>query len=230
MSLSRERSESGNYHRSCYTLYIQLAVLRVRVITLTHAIAKSTEHSLNISLICTSYFSSYTPPHPLTHPTHTPTPHTHSVVVMLCGGNIDTTVLGRSLERGLAADGRLVRFCVCLKDRPGSLCDLTKLLREHNASVKDIEHERTWLKGSIYDVEVLVCVVWCGCVCGCDLMYHRNYPDGFFCSVLLVMHALLTKSPHYNYNYMYRLTPPPPTLTDISSVRTLTDISSMCTD
>ena len=171
MSLSRERSESGNYHRSCYTLYIQLAVLRVRVITLTHAIAKSTEHSLNISLICTSYFSSYTPPHPLTHPTHTPTPHTHSVVVMLCGGNIDTTVLGRSLERGLAADGRLVRFCVCLKDRPGSLCDLTKLLREHNASVKDIEHERTWLKGSIYDVEVLVCVVWCGCVCGCDLMY-----------------------------------------------------------
>ena len=73
---------------------------------------------------------------------------------MLCGGNIDTTVLGRSLERGLAADGRMVRFCVCLKDRPGSLLDLTKLLVEHKASVKDIEHERTWLKGSIYDVEV----------------------------------------------------------------------------
>jgi hypothetical protein len=29
-----------------------------------------------------------------------------NVVVPLCGGNIDTTVLGRVLERGLAADGR----------------------------------------------------------------------------------------------------------------------------
>ena len=47
---------------------------------------------------------------------------------MLCGGNIDTTVLGRSLERGLAADGRLVRFCVRLPDKPGSLLTLTQFL------------------------------------------------------------------------------------------------------
>ena len=85
---------------------------------------------------------------------HWLTPISCSVVVMLCGGNIDTTVLGRSLERGLAADGRLVTFCVCLEDRPGSLLALTQLLVEAKASVKDIEHERTWLKGSIYDVEV----------------------------------------------------------------------------
>ncbi len=78
----------------------------------------------------------------------------HSVVVMLCGGNIDTTVLGRSLDRGLAADGRLVRFVVRLPDRAGSLCQLTQLLMNIKASVKDIEHERTWLEGSIYDVEV----------------------------------------------------------------------------
>ena len=37
----------------------------------------------------------------------------------LCGGNIDTTVLGRCLERGLAADGRLVKFTVTVSDRPG---------------------------------------------------------------------------------------------------------------
>lgn len=76
------------------------------------------------------------------------------MVVVLCGGNIDTTVLGRSLERGLAADGRLVTFCVCLEDRPGSLASLTQYLLDQKASVKDIQHERTWLKGSIYDVEV----------------------------------------------------------------------------
>ena len=58
----------------------------------------------------------------------------HSVVVMLCGGNIDTTVLGRCLERGLAADGRMVRFAVRLEDRAGSLSGLTKLLQDHKAS------------------------------------------------------------------------------------------------
>ncbi len=31
------------------------------------------------------------------------------VVVALCGGNIDITVLGRVIERGLAADGRLIQ-------------------------------------------------------------------------------------------------------------------------
>lgn len=28
---------------------------------------------------------------------------------MLCGGNIDTTIFGRCLERGMAAEGRLLR-------------------------------------------------------------------------------------------------------------------------
>ena len=44
-----------------------------------------------------------------------------SVVVLLCGGNIDTTLLGRCLDRGLAADGRLVRLTVLVDDRPGGL-------------------------------------------------------------------------------------------------------------
>lgn len=56
-----------------------------------------------------------------------------SVVVMLCGGNIDTTVLGRCLECGLAADGRMVRFCVRLPDKPGSLSGLTQLLQAQSA-------------------------------------------------------------------------------------------------
>jgi hypothetical protein len=40
------------------------------------------------------------------------------VCTPLCGGNIDTSVLGRVLERGLAADRRLVRFIVTVSDRP----------------------------------------------------------------------------------------------------------------
>ena len=50
------------------------------------------------------------------------------VVIPLCGGNIDTTVLGRCLERGLAADGRLCRFVVTVSDRPGGIAELTKLI------------------------------------------------------------------------------------------------------
>ena len=52
------------------------------------------------------------------------------VVVALCGGNIDTTALGRVLERGLAAEGRLVRFIVTVSDRPGGIAELTKLISD----------------------------------------------------------------------------------------------------
>lgn len=34
----------------------------------------------------------------------------HRVVLLLCGGNIDTTTFGRCLERGLASEGRLNRY------------------------------------------------------------------------------------------------------------------------
>jgi threonine dehydratase len=81
-----------------------------------------------------------------------------NVVVMLCGGNIDTTTLGRCLERGLAADGRMATFKVVLEDRPGSIAGLTRLLSELKCSVKDITHERTWLQASIHHVEI-ECVV-----------------------------------------------------------------------
>ncbi|XP_075148718.1 serine racemase [Haematobia irritans] len=77
------------------------------------------------------------------------------VVVLLCGGNIDTTVFGRCLERGLAAEGRLVKFNVELTDRPGGINELCEILSKLGVSIKDIMHERAWLK-DIYTVEVKV--------------------------------------------------------------------------
>ena len=55
------------------------------------------------------------------------------VVIALCGGNIDTTILGRAIERGLAVDGRLVRFVVTVSDRPGGIAELAKLLSHNGA-------------------------------------------------------------------------------------------------
>jgi threonine dehydratase len=79
-----------------------------------------------------------------------------SVVILLCGGNIDTTILGRCLERGLAADGRLVKFTVTVSDRPGGIAELARTLRELGVSIKDLMHERAWIKSDIFSVQVQV--------------------------------------------------------------------------
>lgn len=77
------------------------------------------------------------------------------VVLLICGGNIDTTAFGRCLERGLAAEGRLIRFSVTVSDRPGGISELCRLIYTCGVSIKDIMHERAWLK-DIYSVEVKV--------------------------------------------------------------------------
>merc|ERR1711936_904473 len=80
------------------------------------------------------------------------------VVIPLCGGNIDTTILGRCLDRGLAADGRLVKFSVTVSDRPGGIAELAKTLCQLGVSIKDMTQERAWIKNDIFSVEVM-CVV-----------------------------------------------------------------------
>lgn len=74
------------------------------------------------------------------------------------GAPPDTTVLGRVLERGLAADGRLNRFVVAVSDRPGGIAKLTNLVFQCGASIKDLYHERAWLLSDVASVQ-LRCVV-----------------------------------------------------------------------
>lgn len=59
-----------------------------------------------------------------------------TVVVPLCGGNIDTTVLGRVIDRGLAADQRLIRFAATVSDRPGGIARLAKDMADCGVSIK----------------------------------------------------------------------------------------------
>jgi len=80
------------------------------------------------------------------------------VVLPLCGGNIDTTVLGRIIERGLVAEGRLCRFDATISDRPGGLAHLTETIAEVEASVIDIAHDRAF-SGEDIDSVVVHCVV-----------------------------------------------------------------------
>ncbi len=64
------------------------------------------------------------------------------VVLLLCGGNIDMSMISKVIDRGLAADGRLCRLVAHVSDRPGSLATLTKVLGSTGASVKEVEHDR----------------------------------------------------------------------------------------
>jgi len=47
------------------------------------------------------------------------------VALLLCGGNIDLTILDRVIDHGLVADGRRWRFTTRVSDRPGGIARLT---------------------------------------------------------------------------------------------------------
>jgi len=64
--------------------------------------------------------------------------------VLVCGGNIDVTLLSRIIERGLVKDGRLVRLRVHLPDYPGALYRLTGILAEHRANIVETAYDRAY--------------------------------------------------------------------------------------
>jgi threonine dehydratase len=66
------------------------------------------------------------------------------VAVLVCGGNIDVTLLARIIERGLVKDGRLVRLRVHLPDYPGALNRLTSILAQHRANIVETDYDRAY--------------------------------------------------------------------------------------
>ncbi len=66
------------------------------------------------------------------------------VAVLVCGGNIDVTLLSRIIERGLVKDGRLVRLRVHLPDYPGALHRLTAILAQHRANIVETSYNRAY--------------------------------------------------------------------------------------
>jgi len=81
-----------------------------------------------------------------------------TVVLTLCGGNIDTNMLGRVLDIGLVADGRLSRFTVSVLDRPGGLARLTSVIAATGASIHELAHDRAFSGPNVSEVRV-ICVV-----------------------------------------------------------------------
>jgi len=70
--------------------------------------------------------------------------HNKRTAVLVCGGNIDVTLLARIIERGLVKDGRLVRLRVHLPDYPGALHRLTGILADHRANILETSYDRAY--------------------------------------------------------------------------------------
>ena len=74
--------------------------------------------------------------------------------VLVCGGNIDVSLLSRIIERGLVQDGRLIRLRIHLLDRPGALTDLTRLIASHRANIVDTLYNRAYYGVNLGDTTI----------------------------------------------------------------------------
>lgn len=82
----------------------------------------------------------------------------HRVAIMLCGGNIDPNILSRVIDRGLVADGRLIRFTAHISDRPGGLAALAGAIASAEACIREVTHDRAFAGVNVSAVNVH-CVV-----------------------------------------------------------------------
>ncbi|MBB6146012.1 threonine dehydratase [Silvibacterium bohemicum] len=62
--------------------------------------------------------------------------------VLVCGGNIDVSLLAKMIERGLVKDGRRTRLRIHLTDRPGSLHQLTRIIADARANIVQTSYDR----------------------------------------------------------------------------------------
>lgn len=80
------------------------------------------------------------------------------VALALCGGNIDPAVLGRVIDYGLVADGRVTQFAAIISDRPGGLAELTATIAASGANVLQINHDRAF-GGADFSRVAVTCIV-----------------------------------------------------------------------
>ena len=79
-------------------------------------------------------------------------------MLLLCGGNIDLTILDRVIDHGLAADGRRWRFTTRISDRPGGIARLTAAIAAAGASVRELVHDRAFAGPDVFSSGVEVTV------------------------------------------------------------------------
>jgi threonine dehydratase len=100
------------------------------------------------------------------------------VVLLLCGGNIDLTILDRVIDHGLAADRRRWRFTTLISDRPGGMARLAAVIAAVGASVREIMHDRAFSGPDVFSTGVEVTVETSGREHAAEL-FARLRAEGF---------------------------------------------------
>jgi threonine dehydratase len=77
-------------------------------------------------------------------------------VAIVSGGNIDVNIIARIINRGLVTEGRITHLMIKMRDRPGSLARLTKMVAEAGANVLEIGHRRAFADVSVGEVEIVM--------------------------------------------------------------------------
>jgi threonine dehydratase len=72
-----------------------------------------------------------------------------TVMPLLCGGNLDMTRLQTVLVHALTDRQQLLRLRVRINDRPGKMEELSGIIAERGANIRDVRHDR-----SVADLEV----------------------------------------------------------------------------
>lgn len=77
-----------------------------------------------------------------------------NVGVLVCGGNIDVTLLARIIERGMVQDGRMILLRIHLLDKPGALAELTRLIAAHRVNIVNTLYNRAYYGVNLGDTAI----------------------------------------------------------------------------
>ncbi len=64
------------------------------------------------------------------------------VVPLLCGGNIDMSMLGTVIDHALANREQLLQLRVYIDDRPGKMADISRAIADAGGDIQTVRHER----------------------------------------------------------------------------------------
>ncbi|MBN9392608.1 MAG: threonine ammonia-lyase [Chloroflexi bacterium] len=78
------------------------------------------------------------------------------VAVVISGGNIDSTLVGRIIDFGLVSSGRYVSVAVTVPDTPGTLVHLLTTVAELGMNVRQVEHRRGELHIPVGKTEIIL--------------------------------------------------------------------------
>ncbi|MFC6722952.1 threonine ammonia-lyase [Halobium palmae] len=64
------------------------------------------------------------------------------VMPLLCGGNLDITMLQTVLIHALTNRRQILRLRVRINDRPGKMKDISEIIADHGANIHNVRHDR----------------------------------------------------------------------------------------